>query len=362
MDDLEKGISEERWTLEQVRAIRLSKKIGRSLLNSPLEEAIVEDYKGGMTQLQIAKRYIPDAHEKSKLVVQKAISYIIQNTSLLTNEERKELESQHRHDSGIKLRDSGSGIHGMSREEQIETGKMGGKRSHELGLGVHARTREEMSEHGKKGGKISGKKLYELGLGIHALSREEKSKFGKVGGKIGGRTSYERKVGIHGMSREEKRKIGKKGYDLGLGIHALTGEERILYGGTGGKKSHELGLGVHARTREEMSEHGKKGGKRAYELGVGMFSLSKEEKRRNTRLGGKKATISKGLVPWYEEEGDLPEIAYAHNLSLHNEYRRGSLINCRKITRRLNEVYHKGKEVRSPLSVSHSLIKFRKSI
>jgi hypothetical protein len=60
----------------------------------------------------------------------------------------------------------------------------GGKKSHKLGLGIHGLSKEQNIENGRKGGKISGKKVYELGLGIHSLTSEEKSKAGKIGAKI----------------------------------------------------------------------------------------------------------------------------------------------------------------------------------
>ena len=58
-----------------------------------------------------------------------------------------------------------------------------GKRTYELGVGAHALTKEQQSENGKLGGKISGKRTHELRVGIHSLTSEEKSKAGKMGAK-----------------------------------------------------------------------------------------------------------------------------------------------------------------------------------
>ncbi len=45
---------------------------------------------------------------------------------------------------------------------------------------------EAMIKGGRRSGKISGKKSYELGLGVHGLTKEEKVENGKMGGKITG--------------------------------------------------------------------------------------------------------------------------------------------------------------------------------
>jgi hypothetical protein len=55
--------------------------------------------------------------------------------------------------------------------------------------------------------------------------------------------------------------------------------ERGKVGGKrGGIKTKELGIGIHALTKEQKSENGKKGCERQKELGVGLYSLSKEER------------------------------------------------------------------------------------
>lgn len=72
-----------------------------------------------------------------------------------------------------------------------------------------------------KGGKMGGKKAYELGVGVHGLSKDERvengKKYGKMGGKISGKIS------------------GIKAYELGIGIHAQTPEQKSKFGKMGGK-------------------------------------------------------------------------------------------------------------------------------
>lgn len=96
------------------------------------------------------------------------------------------------------------------------------RRTQESGIGLFSQTPEQLSEAGRKGGKTGGRaggqKTYELGVGIHALTREQRVKFGRRagkigganGGRIGGQAAYRMGVGIHGMSPEKKTDAGQK--------------------------------------------------------------------------------------------------------------------------------------------------------
>jgi hypothetical protein len=98
---------------------------------------------------------------------------------------------------------------------------------------------EKMSKFGKVQGKIN----YQNGVGIHALTSEQKSEVGKIGGK----------------------KSSQKNKENGVGIYALTLEDRIRNGKIGGKsgtqKCKELGVGFYAITPEQKRENAIKGGK-----------------------------------------------------------------------------------------------------
>jgi hypothetical protein len=104
-----------------------------------------------------------------------------------------------------------------------------------------------------------------------------------------GRRNYELGLGIHGFSKEEKIEYGKKGgqktKELGVGICGITKEQRIENGKVSGKRSYELGAGVHSRTKEQMSEDGKKAGKKVYELGIGIHALTPEQRTENSKKG-----------------------------------------------------------------------------
>lgn len=120
---------------------------------------------------------------------------------------------------------------------------------------------EEAIENGRK----AGKKTYELGVGVHSLTKEQKIKAGKKGGAKGGKKSYEFGLGIHGRTKEkmfeDSKKAGKRAKELGVGIHGWSKEQFSENNKKSGKKSYELGVGVHSLTKEELSEAGKKGGK-----------------------------------------------------------------------------------------------------
>lgn len=126
------------------------------------------------------------------------------------------------------------------------------------------------------GGKISlrtarktGKRTYELGLGVHARTKEQKS--------------------------EDGRKGGNRNKELGVGIFSLTKEQLIengrKYGSIAGKaaakKHKENGTGLYSFTKEEKSESGKKGGKITQELCIGIFSLTKEQLSEQGKRGAK---------------------------------------------------------------------------
>lgn len=66
---------------------------------------------------------------------------------------------------------------------------------------------EKRIENGKK----SGKKAREEGLGIFALSDEDKIKYSTIGGKSSGKLAVERGHGIHSQTPEERLELSKLG-------------------------------------------------------------------------------------------------------------------------------------------------------
>jgi len=53
--------------------------------------------------------------------------------------------------------------------------RKGGKRAQELGRGIHGRTKEQMTEDGKMG----AQKVKELGVGIYAITPKERSEISR---------------------------------------------------------------------------------------------------------------------------------------------------------------------------------------
>jgi hypothetical protein len=141
-------------------------------------------------------------------------------------------------------------------------------------------------ENGKKTGTLYGQKTYELGIGVHGRTKEQMIEDGKKGGKIGGKKNKENKTGICGITLEKRKEIGRKNgkklKELGLGIHGLSKEQMTengkVGGKIGGKISVELGLGAFGRSPEKVREDSKKGAKKAKELGVGIYALTKEQR------------------------------------------------------------------------------------
>jgi hypothetical protein len=85
-------------------------------------------------------------------------------------------------------------------------GKIGGKVCYQKGVGTFARSKEQVSEDCKKAGKISGNKHKENKTGIFGRSPEKISEDAKNAAKI----CYEKGVGVHALTVEEKIEIGKK--------------------------------------------------------------------------------------------------------------------------------------------------------
>ena len=90
---------------------------------------------------------------------------------------------------------------------------------------------EKMSKNGKGGGSIGGKKAKELGLGIHALTTEQRIEIGKKSSE----TNKKNGTGVYGMTFEQRRENGKKVKELGVGIFAMTTDELIEAGKKGNK-------------------------------------------------------------------------------------------------------------------------------
>jgi hypothetical protein len=147
-----------------------------------------------------------------------------------------------------------------------KAGKKGSKIAKEMSVGIFSMTKEEQI--------LAGKKSYESRIkngtdGLSKLTTEERQKIGSKMGKI----TYELGLGIHSQTKEEKSKAGKKGYANGL---AKLSAEQIA---ENSKKSYENGLSKVSL--EQKSKWGKKG----YESGLAKLSL--EEKKEISKKGAK---------------------------------------------------------------------------
>jgi hypothetical protein len=97
----------------------------------------------------------------------------------------------------------------------------------------------------------NGRKLYELKLGCHKMTKQQRIENGKNAGKIGGKKAYEMKVGVHGRSKEKMSEDNRKAGKVGGKIGGKKG------GKTQGKRNKENGIGFCGFTKEQRSEHSK---------------------------------------------------------------------------------------------------------
>jgi hypothetical protein len=153
-------------------------------------------------------------------------------------------------------------------EEASKRGKINGLNHKQNKTGVCGRSKEKIVEDAGNAGKVGGKKTYELGIGIHAITPEQRIENSKK--------AYAN--GLGKMSKEERSEVCKKGgsmaYELGVGVHSLTKEDKIEIC----KKGYANGIGKISK--EDKIEIGKK----AYANGLG--KISKEERIKNCKMGG----------------------------------------------------------------------------
>jgi hypothetical protein len=138
----------------------------------------------------------------------------------------------------------------------------------------------------------------------------------------------------------------------------LEHEHHAEYGRIGGRKLAELGKGIHGLTPEQRLEYSSKGGRKSAELGKGIHGLTPEQRLEYGRI----ATLARGQTPWGEEE-----TGYAHLLSLEPEFQHQKGPHKGKgdyktIAQVLNEDYHNGEDVRSPVAVKINLSKYIKTL
>ncbi len=105
---------------EQQAAILRTFELGERLLQSSYHEEIVSDYKNGMTQPEIARKYIPNQLDLSEGVARGAIYFVIKNTGILNDEERRRLELEHKSQNSKRLWEMGGTLIGLNDEKIAE--------------------------------------------------------------------------------------------------------------------------------------------------------------------------------------------------------------------------------------------------
>lgn len=187
------------------------------------------------------------------------------------------------------------GIHGRSKEEMHTHGK----RMHMECKGIHSLTKEERVENSRKaglaGGKIGGNKARDLGVGIHALTPDERTLIAEKSNK----TNKQNKTGIYGISPEQRTLTGLKCRDEKFGFHSLTTARRVEIG----KELFDKKLGVHGRSPDEMREHGIKGGNSSLSQKHGFHS---DESRKKQSVIARMPWWNDGLTEMKAEESPGP--------------------------------------------------------
>ncbi len=170
------------------------------------------------------------------------------------------------------------------------------------------------------------------------------------------------------------------GHNGGFGVEAYDGlitdeeesewigrEHMVQSGRKGGKIGGKIGgniiyvkrIGVHGRTVEQMIEDGHKGGCRAYELRIGIHGRSADQMRDDSL----KATIARGQTTWTDEEKEfLYQLSLNPDYQHHEDSRYSGKSDLKLITAELNNIFHKGNEVRNANSVQIQLFNYRRSL
>ena len=162
--------------------------------------------------------YSDDGWKEANLVEDRLIKPVFNTDKWCLNESYSgNISLKIRRKNGKKLGLKFGKINGKKNgKKNVETGhiqKIGiiyGNKHKENKTGVCGLSKTQLIEIGRK----SGYKTYELGVGIHGLTAEQKTQNGRRGGKIGGKISgkmqYKLKIGIHAITKEERSEIGKK--------------------------------------------------------------------------------------------------------------------------------------------------------
>jgi hypothetical protein len=108
------------------------------------------------------------------------------------------------------------------------------------------------------------------------------------------------------FSLKTHSKAGKKGgtktYELGVGLHSITTEERREIGRKSGYKTYELGIGAFGISKEKRKETNKKVDEINKMNGTGIYSRTKEQQVESGKNWGKKASSQRWMC---EETGHI---------------------------------------------------------
>ncbi|PIR55357.1 hypothetical protein COU74_01430 [Candidatus Peregrinibacteria bacterium CG10_big_fil_rev_8_21_14_0_10_36_19] len=338
-------------TASQIAAIQAAQRLAKQLIEERPE--IANDYRSGLNQEEIVKKYGIDELAQTARVARTAVCEALKEL-LPDKDERAKLAETVTRRNGQECFEQGKGIHGMDTETRRAISSKAAQALVRDKKGMFAWTVEEYRKHGES--------LRERRIGIHGLTTEQRRQIGK--------TLHNERRGIFAQTTKELSANGRKARDMEVGVHAMTFEERSelarrnMADGKGvtaqsteelrviGKRVHQEGKGIHGLTHEEHVAHGQK----SYEMGAGIHGLSATEKK----AASQKAIISRGQIPWenhiFDPETGLDEHHYCLQLLSDPKFQiqRGdkNLTNLQAIADELNRIFHGGKTVRTRKGIS----------
>jgi hypothetical protein len=132
-------------------------------------------------------------------------------------------------------------------------------------------------------------------------------------------------------------------------------------------------VGIHSLTREQKAEAGRKGGlirgPLSYRLRIGCHAMPPEVLRehlrriapRGRKAGGLASVLAKGLVPYASaSDGRMAEIEFVSYLTTDPQYMGPVRANFKKISEKVNEVFHSGKPYYTRVSLKIALQRYRR--
>ncbi|GEM_PF-2242476 len=306
---------EKNLPLEQIIAIKLAILTGKEIAEKC--PSIAGDYRAGMTQEQIAEKYlIGSTYSLTNSIATNAVRYALSGFLGLDvpSSDFDKLPVY------IGLIPDAAEREQLALDHQLLYASLGGERTFSLGKGIYAMTPMERTEVNRRGGKAGGLVTYQNGRGIYERTVQQREHDARKAGLIGGKTTAALGVGIHAIDPERRKAISKK-----------VGAENV-----------RLRRGIFAMEREELQ-------------------------RRLDCIDYKTIVLKRGDVPYVDDfvatdnGGVVPgEKYFSFYLSTLPSFHNGQRTDINLLAQEINRMYHNGISVRTPGAISQIVTSLRK--